>query len=519
MKRIAIIGSSGGNLHKQGGDNPAAMIQEISKQAESAGIEIGSIVFVGAASSMDGISIDTSAKLFTFEQGILSVSEEAKLEEINLQAKAADNSLANLIQEGKIDGMILLSCDPKNVNNASIKAAAEKRIPLAGTGGTSIADARSLGANVISASGTTGTTNRTRAIAFISAFATEWDLKYMPVLGSSEGSSEQGSVWKRINVRGIMLASMPGFIAMALALALSKFPGLSPMEDVFSKLVGILPVILAAIAAKKVSGLEEVGIVAGIVAGVLSVDGGIIGGLLAGILAGIFSYYIISFSFKKKFPATTANIAAGGLGGLAAGLIGLYLIAPVALLFGNGVKGLIEAALTYSPILAGAVAGLLIWPSIIGGVYHAAILPIVLLEMESTGFSFLGAIDMTGLVMVSAGITLANVIFPRQKGDAAAALPGFLINIGFGTFVEAAYPFMFADKIVFAGALVAAAVSGAFVGLFDVKGTAYVPSIVAPGLANEGNALNFLICMLIALAVSFAITAFANRISHNKVTG
>ncbi len=126
---------------------------------------------------------------------------------------------------------------------------------------------------------------------------------------------------------------------------------------------------------------------------------------------------------------------------------------------------------------------------------------------------------MTGLVMVSAGITLANVIFPRQKGDAAAALPGFLINIGFGTFVEAAYPFMFADKIVFAGALVAAAVSGAFVGLFDVKGTAYVPSIVAPGLANEGNALNFLICMLIALAVSFAITAFANRISHNKVTG
>ena len=37
--------------------------------------------------------------------------------------------------------------------------------------------------------------------------------------------------------------------------------------------------------------------------------------------------------------------------------------------------------------------------AIIGGVYHAAILPIVLLEMESTGFSFLGAIDMTGLVM------------------------------------------------------------------------------------------------------------------------
>ena len=56
---------------------------------------------------------------------------------------------------------------------------------------------------------------------------------------------------------------------------------------------------------------------------------------------------------------------------------------------------------------------------------------------------------MTGLVMVSAGITLANVLFPKNRSDATAALPGFLINVGFGTFVEAAYPFMFASKLVF----------------------------------------------------------------------
>lgn len=123
---------------------------------------------------------------------------------------------------------------------------------------------------------------------------------------------------------------------------------------------------------------------------------------------------------------------------------------------------------------AGAVAGLLIWPAIIGGVYHAAILPIVLLEMEEMGFSFLGAIDMTGLVMVSAGITLANIILPKQKGEVAVALPGCIINICFGTFVEASYPFMFSNKIVFAGALASATVGGAIVGLFNVKGTAYV---------------------------------------------
>ena len=49
--------------------------------------------------------------------------------------------------------------------------------------------------------------------------------------------------------------------------------------------------------------------------------------------------------------------------------------------------------------------------------------------------------------MVSAGITLANVIMPKQKGEAAVALPGCIINICFGTFVEASYPFMFSNKI------------------------------------------------------------------------
>jgi len=73
---------------------------------------------------------------------------------------------------------------------------------------------------------------------------------------------------------------------------------------------------------------------------------------------------------------------------------------------------------------------------------------------------------MTGLVMVSAGITLANIIAPREKSEAAIALPGFIVNVGFGTFVEAAYPFMFADKRIFGTALFSAAVSGAFMWTF-----------------------------------------------------
>ncbi len=517
MKKIAIVGSSGGNLYMQGGNNPNALLKEIMTQAESAGIEVGFVEFIGASRTMDNIPADAPAALYSLSDGAVVTGEQKPLTEVNKDAVKLDEQLAEMIQNGDIDGLVLVSCDPTGINKASLSAATEKKIPCVGTGGASMSHCQKMGCHVVSASGTTGTTNRTRAIAYIAALAKEWKMKYSPIIGSSAGAkAQEGNVWKRINFRGIMMASLPGFIAMALTLALSKIPGLTGLSDVFSTLVGAIPVIVAAIAAKQISGLDEVGIVAGIVAGLMSTAGGMIGGLVAGILAGVFAYYIAMACFKWKVPGTTTNIAAGGLGGMAAGLLGMYVIAPAALWLGNGINGLIASAIELNSIVAGAVAGLLIWPAIIGGVYHAAILPIVLLEMEAAGFSFLGAIDMTGLVMVSAGITLANVIFPRQKSDAGVALPGFLINVGFGTFVEAAYPYMFSNKLVFAGALIASTVSGALVGLFNVKGTAYVPTFSAPLMANEGKSVAFAICMIVAMAIAFVFTAIANKATKSK---
>ncbi len=518
-KTVAVLGSSGGNLYSQGGNDPKRMFSEIFTQTRSAGMDIACVLFISTDKSMDGIAMDAKARLYTLSGEAVEPGEEKTLAEVNQDAKRLDSELAAKIDAGEIDGLIVMSCDPAGVNQEAIAAAARKQLPVVGTGGTSIANAQKLGARVISASGTTGTTNRTRAVAFVSALASEWNLKYMPIIGAAAASAAGDNIWKRINFRGMMMASLPGFIAMALCLALSKVPFLAPLENAFNILIGALPVLIAAIAAKQVSGLDEVGIVAGIVAGTLSVEGGIIGGLASGILAGVFSYYIILQCLRWKFPGTTANIAAGGLGGLAAGLIGMYLIAPVALWLGNGIKTVIESALAFNPMIAGALAGLLIWPAIIGGVYHAAILPIVLLEMEATGYSFLGAIDMTGLVMVSAGITLANMIAPKGKGDRAVALTGFLINMGFGTFVEAAYPFMFSSRKVFASALIAATVSGALVGLFDVKGIAYVPSILAPTMANEGKGLYFALAMLAALLIACVLTILVNKLSDKKPAG
>ncbi|MGE5585619.1 MAG: PTS sugar transporter [Bacillota bacterium] len=515
-KRIALIGSSGGNLYNLGGKDPINLIDEVMKQADAAGVEVASVLFIGAKASMDQARPDTPAALYVLENGLPRVSFEGTLSQVNDKARELDAGIARSIESGQIDGLFLVSSDPDGVNRESIRAAARGKLVVVGTGGTSMAKAQSLGLTVISVSGTTGTTNRTRAIAGMSALAKHWGLKYRPAIGKTRAGSptSQGSPWQRVNFRGIMMASLPGFIAMAITLAIGKIPGLKIFGTIFDTMIAALPVIVAAVAAKQVSGLDEVAIVSGVVAGTLSTKGGIIGGIVGGVLAGLLVPYLLSLCFNWRFPATTANIVAGGLSGLGSGLLVYFLIAPVALWAGNGIRTLINTLVGINAVAAGAVAGFLIWPAIIGGVYHAAILPIVLLEMEKTGNSFLGAIDMTGLVMVSAGITLANIIYPRTRDEATVAAPGFMVNVGFGTFVEAAYPFMFSDRLVFGGALLSAALAGAFVGAFGVRGTAYVPSVVAPAMSN--NPLGFLVSMAVAMGAAFLFTVIANKRARGR---
>lgn len=516
-KAVAILGSSGGNLYNLGGKDPASLLGEMVRQIQAAGITLAAIQFIAAEASMDTAKPDTRAALWTWDGTKLQVIFRGTLEEVNREAVLEDERIAGLIDEDKVDGLILASCDPRGANARAMEAAADKKLAATGTGGTSMALAESMGLNVVAVSGTTGTTNRTRAIANVYALAKYWKLDYRPAMNggvTTEGTGEKTSLLSRISVRGILMASLPGFIAMALTLILSKVPGLEYFEKIFNVMIDALPVIVATVAAKQVSGMGDVAIVAGVVTGILSVKGGLIGGIIGGILAGILVQVLLLKCLKLNFPATTANIVAGGIAGLAAGLLIYLFIAPLADAVGNGIRYVIDWAFAIHPMLCGGIAGLLIWPAIMGGMYHAAILPIILLEMEKTGNSFLGAIDMVGLVMVSAGIMVANILAPRRKDDRALAIPGLFINMAFGTFVEAAYPFMFSNKVVMAGAIIAAGAGGVCVGYFNVRGTAYVPSIVAPTLSN--NMLGFALCMFVSALVACVITVAANRWTKDK---
>lgn len=511
-KNIAIIGSSGGNLFNLGGKDPENLLNEIIQQTEKAGIGIARIQFIAASTSMDSISNKTTAVLYEWnlEENKLVHSERGSLDSINQLSQNKDSRMADDINKGDIDGLILMSADPEETNKKALEAAAKHNVPIVGTGGTAMGKTTSMGGNVISSSGTTGTTNRTRAISFITSLSKHWGIKFSPAIGSSSNGSSSDSPFKRIQFRGIMTSALPAFISLAIMIALSKIPGLESLEDVFDLLIDALPVVLAAIAAKQISGLDEVGIVSGVVAGTLSIEGGIIGGLVAGIIAGVLAHYLFQKTVSWNFPMTTVNIVTGGFAGLISGLFVYLLIAPIALFAGEKIRWLIETTIGISPTLTGVLAGLLIWPAIIGGVYHAAILPIILLEMENTGHSFLGAIDMVGLTMVAAGINLATIVAPSKKGDRTVALPGFLVNMGFGTYVESAYPFMFSSKIIFGGAILSGGLAGGTIGLFNAKGTAYVPSLAGPFLSD--HIVGFAISMLVGLSASFIITFIANKL-------
>jgi fructose-specific phosphotransferase system IIC component len=512
VHRIVVLGSSGGNLRSQGGDDPASLLGEVLTQAGAAGFEVAAIQFVEAGVSMDAATGETPASLWELRGGVPALTVSGTLSEVDEAARRADARLAGLVERGGADALVLISADPDDTNRLTVAAAAHAGLVAAGTGGTSIARAEGMGVRLVSASGSTGTTSTTRAVSYIAGLASHWGVRYRPVLGGAATGGVEGDAgvpaWRRISIRGIMVASIPAFIALALVLAASKIPMLSGLSSLFDTLIAGLPVVVAAVAARRVSGLGEVGMVAGAVTGILSTDGGLIGGLVGGVLAGLLASWLLEWTLAHRFPATTANIVAGGLAGLLPGLLVHYALAPATSWLGAGVKDAISAMVGFSPLLAGAAAGAVIWFALMGGVYHAVILPLVLLEMGQKGHSFFGAIDMVCLVMVSLGITLANVVRPRTSGERALAGSGAAVNFFFGTFVEASYPFMFSDRRVFATAIGSATVAGAVVGLTGAEATAYVPAVVAPFVAT--TAWGMTASMAIAAGLAFAGTLGVN---------
>jgi hypothetical protein len=520
IKKIALVGSSGGNLFNQGGHEPQVMFSELQIQASSVDIDVRAVSYVSADRSMDGSTKGMRAELYCLRDGELSKVGDGPLESVNNDALSEDQAVADEIRAGNIDGLIVLSGDPGHANHASINAAALMGIPVVGTGGTSMAKTGSMGARVICASGTTGTTNKTRAISFISAFAHEWKLPYSPVLGLGPNGARQNKdgllgLLKQMKLHGVLMSAMPVYIAFAVLCALAN-SSVWAFAGPFQEMVHYaIPVILSVLTARKISGMDEIGCATGVIAGLMCMEGGTIGGLLAGIVAGVFTYYLATFSLRLRMPGTMVNVVSGCVGGLAGGALSHYLLLPASRLVTDFIIDAIHFLTGFLPFGFGAVLGLLMWLCILRGFYHQIILPLVFIEMGETGFSFFGAIDMVCLVTVSVGIMFANSFLPVTKNSAPIARQGLKLNILYGTFVEASYPYILSSRAVYVGTMLAAAVGGGLASMLGIHGTAYIPTVVAPFLSSGGVG-NYLVCMGCAFGVSFIWTALANLVAIHR---
>ena len=124
-KKIAFIGSSGGNLYKQGGNNLPAMMKEICGQTTAADMEVTFVQYVLASGSLDNVGPDSPATLYTWNGTEVQAVFQGTLTEVNVEAEKVDAKLEKKIDDGEIDGVMFVSASPDGANRQAMEACAK----------------------------------------------------------------------------------------------------------------------------------------------------------------------------------------------------------------------------------------------------------------------------------------------------------------------------------------------------------------------------------------------------------
>ncbi len=546
-RRVAVVGSSGGGGGLGGHGDVFGLLTTLRRELARAGIEIGAVSLVDCEQPLDYAATTAHTVLWSWNDrtGQVERVAEGTLSEVNAQAAALDRQISRRVageDEGQgarqIDGLVTVSCDVDVVNHKTLMSAARRGIPVAGTGGTSLGRMAAAGVCVVGSSGgSVSTTVQCRALSCAASLAGYWNVQYEPSPTS-------------ISLHGILAAAWPAFLAVVVTRKagadivqphildrLEHVPWLgSRVRDApaIPDLSVALPLVLAVVASTHVAKLGETALMAGVLAGMLAC-GGVGGardflclnGLLTGCLAGWLCRRLLVFLARTNLvPATAAAILTAGGAGVAAGVGGLAMREPCRLI-SLGLHALLdrlEAAPSAggevtlaSGVLGAGVGAAMAWGSQVG-LYHSLFLPLIILEMELGAPSFLGAVDWCTLCLSSGGICLAAWVLPPPpaafpSGGAAPsasitldprplARRGAYINLLWGDFVEACYPFL-AIPFIKAAYYAAAMASSAVLLSAGVKSSAYMPFFVSYWLAQPTDAT---LAALIGFGVPFAAT-------------
>jgi len=435
---------------------------------------------------------------------------KANLEAVNELAEECDEQLAEAVYNGLVDAMVLVSADARpsaGINSASLAAAVSMGIPVVGTGGSSLGEATRAGACLLETGGSVGTTAISRAMSAACAFGAHWGFSYSPQLPPAQ-----------LDLQPILDCALPCFLALLVLLSgaaaltqhapVLKLPGAPALHAAASRVNAMALAVGGGRATAQLEPNGSSGSLAGVIAGGVSLCGGAsaVAALVVGLLAGLGCRRALAHSLHLGLPATAATLYTVGASGALAGLLGA-LLAPHTSVLSEALRAALAAPAHHSVgagAVAGVVVGVLTKVGSVRGHYHSLILPLILLEMESGKPALLGALDAACLCCVCAGVCAAVCLTARSPAEGIACRRAVRINLLFGDFVEACYPYMARDAWVQLAALLGAAVAGALVGASAARSSAYLPVPLALALADARSA--FAAACASAFCLPFVVT-------------
>eukprot|EP00900_Chrysochromulina_parva_P008925 jgi/Chrpa1/18033/Chrysochromulina_OHIO_Genome00004914-RA len=539
---VALVGSSGGSTLR---GTAASEHAALSLQLEGSGCRLGWMVYVEALEPLDHARRDLEVGLFRLQDSKPVATVRKPLASIKALVVAADVELAQRIAAGEVAALIIVSADVNGANEASVNAAVHHGVPMLGTGGTGLGLATEKGAFVLQLSGSVSTTADSRAMATAAALARHFGTTFRPTLPASE-----------LHVLPVIDAALPVVVCLAVVLrVLALLPALplgvgaaAAMVSVVAHVrASLLPLVVAAVGGARAAALGESGGIAGLVAGSIATRVGCMGcmgcmgvlgdawpggmrwlaapgpvapaALAAGYAGGLVARRVMVMAHRRGLPATASSHLVSAGAGLVGGLMGVVLAPPLSMLIAALTAVLVWPASLPTPLaaLAGGLAGAATLGGSIRGYYHGVMLPLIVAEMAEGGLSMLGALDAACLCATCAGVMCAVEAHARRQQQeeeehgqrrrpVSTGWTAASINLLFGDYVEACYPYMERRFPIRLGTYAGAVAAGALiVASGPSRSSAYLPLPLAVAIAEAPSAM--LGACLVAFLVPFVATA------------
>lgn len=209
---------------------------------------------------------------------------------------------------------------------------------------------------------------------------------------------------------------------------------------------------------------------------------------------------------KKTLPSAIRNFTVPMIALAVMVPLTLMTIGPVTTLISNGLSSGVSQLFVLAPWLAGAIMGAFWQVFVMFGV-HWGFVPIMMANLDSPGYSFIGA-PLFAAVLAQAAAVLGVMIRTRnaklRELAGPAALSGFLAGITepgiYGVNLPLKRPFIYG--------CIGGAVGGAMISLGGGATDVFVfPSLIGiPALLNHGNLVLSFAGMGVAVAISLTLT-------------